>query len=119
MIPPTSHARIVRRCTAAEDGVPPGAGTVLHEMILKLGIKPTGECKCEAMRRSMDTWHSLGTLDEHRNEILGHLKKAYDQASLLTKMKAAKNAVVQGFPFTLEGLLDTAIVRSNAMRIKP
>lgn len=101
-------ARIHHCCSAP----PAGPGTELHNLVAELGITPTATCGCEAMRRQMNDWGPAGCR-EHREEILAHLRTAYDEASVATKMKAGVLVLAKWLPLTLEGLLDEAIRRAE------
>jgi len=89
-----------------------GPGTALKSILAELGIKPTASCGCEAFASRMNIWGPEGCL-EHREEIETHLRAAYDSADLATKLRAGVNAIAQGKPLTLAGLLDLAIQRGS------
>jgi hypothetical protein len=89
-----------------------GPGTELHKIFAELYISPTVSCQCEAMRNQMNSWGPEGCR-EHRDEILEHLRKAYDETTILSVIRAGATAVIKRLPKSLEGLLDLAIERSD------
>lgn len=89
-----------------------GPGTELHKLIAELGITPTPTCPCEQMRLRMNAWGPAGCR-EHREEILAHMRTAYDEASVVTKLRAGVLALAKDLPLTLAGLLDEAIRRAE------
>jgi hypothetical protein len=89
-----------------------GPGTQLKLLLLSLGITPTASCDCEAMANKMDLWGPDGCR-LRAAEIVAHLRQAYDEASVLTTIRAGANAVAQGLPKSLKGLLDLAIERAS------
>jgi hypothetical protein len=91
-----------------------GPGTELKKILAELSITQTAACQCEAMVSQMNVWGP--DCREHCEEILTHLREAYDQASILTKLRAWGNAKMQGKPLTVEGLLDLAIERAAARK---
>lgn len=91
---------------------PNGPGTALKAVLSELGIKPTASCGCDAMVAKMNQWGPDGC-EANRDEILAHLQTAYDSADLATKLRAGANAIAQGKPLTLAGLLDLALERSK------
>jgi hypothetical protein len=119
----TNHVpndRIFHNCPAKPgEPLPPpeppapthGPGTELHNLIAELGITPTASCGCEAMRQQMNRWGVEGCR-ENRAEIMAHLQKAYDEASLIEKATALANAAAKRLPKSLERLLDEALRRS-------
>jgi hypothetical protein len=64
------------------------------------------------MAHKMNVWGPSGCR-EHREEILDRLRSAYGKSSVSSRLLAGANAVAKGLPFTLEGLLDLAIERSE------
>jgi len=108
-VPLESGVNIAREC---RPGPEHGPGTALKSILSELGIKPTKSCGCDAFASRMNIWGVAGCL-EHREEIEAHLRTAHDSADLATKLRAGANAIAQGKPLTLAGLLDLAIERSN------
>jgi len=108
-VPIESGFNIARECQPGPDS---GPGTALESILSELGIKRTASCGCDAFASRMNIWGVEGCR-EHREEILEHLRTAYDSADLTTKLRAGANAIAQGKPLTLAGLLDLAIERSN------
>jgi len=88
-----------------------GPGTAIKSILSELGIQPTASCGCDAMVAKMNVWGP--DCNDHREEIEAHLRTAYDSADLATKLRAGANAIAQGKPLTISGLLDLAIERSN------
>jgi hypothetical protein len=91
-----------------------GPGTELKKILSELGVSPTSGCNCEAVAQEMDLAWSVGKFNEHLATYLEHLQKSYDEADVLTKLRAWGNAKMQGKPCTLAGLLTLAIERSAA-----
>lgn len=87
-----------------------GPGTELKKILASLGVSTCGTC--QAWADQMNLWGIAGCC-EHREEILSRLRQAYDESDLLTKLRAAGNAVTHGLPLTLEGLLELAIERAS------
>jgi hypothetical protein len=91
-----------------------GPGTELKKILSELGVSPTSGCNCEAVAQEMDLAWSVGRFNEHRASYMDHLQTAYNEADVLTKLRAWGNAKMQGKPCTLAGLLTLAIERSAA-----
>ena len=89
-----------------------GPGTELKKIFDSLGIQPKEGCKCQQRLTAMNRWGPQ-LCRENRATILEILKASYDEASVLAKLRAAANAVSQGLPITLAGLLDLAIERAE------
>jgi hypothetical protein len=99
-----------------------GVGDHLAAIFRALAVGKIAGCGCDGMIAQMNVWGPDGCR-EHRDEILAHLRKAYDQSSLPTKASAGlmalgKNTLAivglsDGTPMTLEGLLDLAIERAT------
>lgn len=93
-----------------------GPGAELKKLFTSLGISKTKDCGCAAMIAQMNVWGVVGCrLPENRLVILDHLQKHYGASSVLTKAKAGAIAWWTETPMTLEGLLDLAIERAEAM----
>jgi hypothetical protein len=98
------------------------AGHERWKVILKsLGQRPDG-CggKCEALRRQMNRWGPDGC-EQHLSEIVVHLRKAYDEQSLIDKLRVKAAAVASGVAFQIDdwndpipSLVRLAISRSRA-----
>lgn len=110
-------SKIYRPCdgeSPREISEPPpthGPGTALKSILSELGIKPTASCGCDAMVAKMNQWGAEGC-EANREEILAHLRTAYDSASTLTAIRAGLNSL-RGYPKTLDGLLTLAIERAR------
>lgn len=89
-----------------------GPGTELKKLIGDYGLVPTSSCSCEAMILQMNAWGIAGC-QEHRAEILAHLRKAYKSTANFAKLSAGLIAIASGLPLTLEGLLDEALRRAE------
>jgi hypothetical protein len=116
-IPPWSN-RIVRQCG---DRTPPApsVGSELMELFAEHGLEARSTCHCKRMAAMMDGWGLTGC-GAHRPEILAHLRKEYEHASWVDRMRAAGNAALSGLAFKLDwsdpcpGLLDEAMRRTEA-----
>lgn len=95
------------------DPIPaPGPGTELSKIFTALGV--SGKCGggCPEWIAKMN--QGVGWCEAHREEILAHLKSAYNEAGTLAKLRAAGNLMVQGFPAcSLDGMLSLAIERAK------
>jgi hypothetical protein len=80
-------------------------GTSLHR------LRPKEGCGCGAMIAQMNAWGVEGCR-RRRREIIAHLKQAYGEATLLTKLTAFGQALANGLPLTLAGLVDEALRRA-------
>lgn len=89
-----------------------GPGWHLATILWQLNIRADGHCNCFEMQVQMDYWGPEGCR-EHWDEIMSHLQRAYDEASIATKITALKKALSHGLPRTLAGLLTEAIKRSE------
>lgn len=83
-------------------------GTKLHEILAECGVKPPGGCKCREMAGKMDTW-GIDGCQQHRTEILTHLRQAAKDASWGDWAKVAGRGYL-----TQDALLNEAIKRSRA-----
>jgi hypothetical protein len=107
--------RVHHVCKVKAEPQPPitdGPGTELKKIFTELGISPTSACQCDAKARE---WNANGVewCQTHRAEILAYLQSAYTHATLATKAQALGAALWNGYPLSLEGLLDLAIERSR------
>lgn len=94
--------------------IPPGGpGSELKKLFAEFGFKPRKSCGCSDWIRRMDAWGIAGCR-EHREEILAHLRAAYDATSFWEKTKAAAVAWLNGLPLSLEGCVDEAVLRAKA-----
>lgn len=89
-----------------------GPGTHLHLILGSLGVVPTSGCQCAERMNQMDAW-GPELCRQNRDTILGWLRESYDEAGVLDKLRAGANAVAQGLPKSIEGILDLAIERSE------
>lgn len=102
-------------CRSRPDGaIIAGVGTILHRILLQLRFKRDGCGPCDAMIAKMNEWGPAGC-HLHREEIIRHLRKAYQETSKTEKATAAFFAVTSGLAFKLNpldrygSLLDLAI----------
>jgi predicted Fe-S protein YdhL (DUF1289 family) len=90
-----------------------GPGSELKKMFDALGIQATSTCQCATRMAEMNT-RGVEGCRRTREEILVWMRESYDEAGVLTILRAGANAVAQGLPLTLEGLLELAIERAEA-----
>ena len=77
-----------------------------------LGVAPTSTCQCAAKQAEYNR-NGLDWCKANREAILAHLRGAYSESTLLTKLRAGANAVGQGMPWSVEGILEMAIERAD------
>ena len=107
--------KIKHHCRGSTQQSPPpanGPGTELKKILDSLGIQPIASCQCAAKQAEYNR-NGVEWCKANREAILADLKTAYDEASLLTKLRAGAKAVALGMPLTIEGLLDLAIERAE------
>jgi len=89
-----------------------GPGTELAALLKEYGIRPRKSCGCGSWIARMNAWGPAGCA-EHREEILAHLKAAYDMTPFWERTKAAALAILKGLPTSLEGAVDEAVIRAK------
>lgn len=93
-----------------------GPGTILKQLLEKLGIVTMDSCPCRKMQRQMDAWGPTGCR-AHRAEILIHLREQFRKATWKTKLAAATKAIRIGLPINpldpLGWLVDESIRRAE------
>lgn len=95
-----------------------GVGTELHRIFSALGIAKSDGCNCDEWIAKMNAWGPDGC-EDHRDEILEHLKKSYAaiNPSWAEKATIAAKALAMGIiinPLDPAGsLLNAAIRRSK------
>lgn len=112
---------------ACRDGMPPRSPSVaassnlgisLASIISSLDVKKTAGCNCDEMMARMNAWGIEGC-EEHREEILAHLNKAYAELnpSWADQARMGAKALAMGIvinPFDPAGsLLNAAIERAR------
>lgn len=86
-----------------------GVGSEVKKILQKLKVTSRpGFCECQSWINRMNEWGPQGCR-ERRKEILEHLDKEFDAASITTKVVALGMAIWNGIPLSLEGILDLAI----------
>ena len=112
ILPPNRWRLEQIRCNCSRSIAICGVGTELHKLLESLGVKPTASCQCAAKRAEWDR-NGVAWAREHKAEIVAHVQEAYDAASVLDKLRAGANAMTQGLPMTIEGLVEEAIRRAE------
>lgn len=104
---PPKHASIM--VPQKKQPIISGVGSEVKEILKSLKISTKdGFCECQSWINRMDEWGPEGCR-ERRKEILEHLDKEFDAASIATKVVALGMAIWNGIPLSLEGILDLAI----------
>lgn len=106
--------------TVANAGIPvvhtpppeTGPGTELKKMLNLIGLGTFGGCGCNGMARKMNEWGPQGCR-EHFDEIHQWLKNAARTTKWKAYIKAGWNAVTNGIPVTIDGLIHEAIRRAE------
>lgn len=108
-------------CTAIASGgesfPPSGPGTALARIIAGIKLGRTAGCGCDEMLAKMNSWGVSGC-NEHRDEILAHLQRAYRELnpSWVDKAKMAAAAMAMGVMVNpldpASSLLEAAISRA-------
>jgi hypothetical protein len=114
----TEQIDLQRECEGrpAVPGESPGGQ--LHDLIHQLGIEREEGCGCAAMIRQMNRWGCAGC-EEHFDEIVAHLRKAYKEQSWSAVTAASMAAFSTGiawklYPFNqIESLVRLAIARAR------
>jgi hypothetical protein len=114
----------------SEQTRPSGPGTELKSLLSQLGATPTASCGCDEKTHQMNAWGVAGCR-EHREEIIGWLKKSYAATNWPRVIRSAGAALFSGLAVSLaiayarggvEGvlgfLLDEAIRRAEANAAK-
>jgi hypothetical protein len=84
----------------------------LRKLFAEFGFSPKKNCGCNDWIRKMDAWGPAGCR-EHREEILAHLQKSYDQTTFWQRTKAAAVAILNGLPLSIAGCVDEAVLRAQ------
>jgi hypothetical protein len=98
--------------------MPGGVGTELKELLASLGLRPSAKCTCHARAAEMDE-KGIAWVRDHRDEILGWLRKEQARRGWLQILRAGALAVVSGLAFQLDprdpavGLLNEALRRAE------
>lgn len=95
-----------------ENPPPPPPGDQLRGVLISLEVVATKKCRCDAIRREMNRLGVEGCRQK-KTELLAELRKGYDESSLATKLNAARLALANGLPLSLEGLFDLAVERAT------
>lgn len=105
--------------TASAGNFGAGPGTEITAMFKALGAEPKPGCLCAVRADQMDRL-GIDGCREHRAEVLGWLREAYDVTGWAERFKAARLALTTGLAFKIDwrdplsSLLDEAIRRAEA-----
>jgi len=89
-----------------------GVGTELTKLIKLYGVHQTESCSCAQVAQEMNRIGPAG-VRWHKACFLDHLRRAYGELSILSKVIATVATMANSLPLSLEGLLDLAIERSE------